>query len=225
MRKGDRGFTLTELLVATAVFSVVMTICLAGFVALQRFQSVCLARSGLRTEIIRLFDSLEMDLRAARMVSAPVSGNENVLPLTLTIPQRYTAYETTGNLSGDPARTATRVQPTVNTTTGKVEFSADITVRYEAVAKGTTASDIKRTVTWVQSGAQQTASRVVATVPKTATVRFRSSGSTSASPSPVAASDIALIAKVTSPLSTARSASAAPTTMESTILLRRKLMK
>ncbi len=223
--KARGGFTVTELMVSTAVTSVLMAICLAGSVALQKFQAVCLARSGARAEVIRMFDSLELDLRNATAVTAAVSGSENVLPLTLTVPQRYSAYTATGDQSGDPTAAASRIQPTVNATSGKVGVSSNTTVRYTFVANGATAQDVMRTVTWTEGGVAQTASRVISTVPSTATVRFRSSDSTSASPSPIPTGATSLVAKVNAPLASARSANAVPTTLESTIFLRRKSIK
>jgi len=221
----EQAFTVTELLLGTGVASVLLVICLTGLVGLQKFQAVCLARSGLRTEIIRLFDAIELDLHLAKTVTAAASGGESIFPVILSVPQRYSAYAPTGKTSGEPARTATRIQPAFNTGTSKLNFGTNITIRYETAPNGTMAQDIKRTVIWTEAGVGRSASRVIATIPKNATIRFRSSTSTSAIPSPITASDIAIVAKVNSPLSSTRSADAVPTAMESTIYLRRKAIK
>jgi prepilin-type N-terminal cleavage/methylation domain-containing protein len=224
-RGGIQGFTLVEMLLSSAVSGVVLLMCFAGYVGISRMQTSSVARSNLRTEVVRLFDSLEMDMRDAKTVSAITSGSTSVLPLTLTMPQRYSSYETSADLSGDPGRSASRLQPTVSTTTGKLTFSNNITVVYAAVANGTGAQNINRTVTWTEGGVQKSAARSVCTIPSTTTVQFRGSSSTSASPSPVTGTDIAVVAKVSAPLSGARSATAAPTTMEGTIYLRQKPLK
>ena len=223
INRGRSGFTLVELIVGTGISGVLMAVCLTSFIALQKFQAVCLARSGLRTEMIRMFDTMEVDLRSAKSVTAGVSGSENVFPLVVTVPQRYTAYATTNAMAGEPGRSASRIVPTVSN--GKLTVPNDITVSYDSVANGTTAQDIRRTVNWTESGVAKTATRVIATVPSAATIRFRSSNSTSASPSPITSADIAIVAKVDSPLSSKRIATATPTTMETTIFLRRKALK
>ncbi len=219
------AYTITEMLIATGVFGVIAVICLTCFSRLQRFHALALARSGIRTEVVRLSNAMEVDLRSARALTCAVSGSENVLPLTLTVPQRYVSFETSSAMAGDPGRSTTRIQPTVNTTSGKLTISNDVTVSYATVANGTTAQDIQRTMTWTESGVQKTATRTIATLPSTAIVRFRSGASSSSSPAPIATTDISLVARFNAPLALAQVTGTASVAMESTIFLRRKSLK
>ena len=112
--------TLVEIMVALAILGIVLSMCYGSSVALQRGFAATTSWADARTNQLRVLDSLAVDLRNATATSFTTSadGLTNTLPLTLTIPMRYSAYETTGPLAGDPARSATVVNPGVNTTTG-----------------------------------------------------------------------------------------------------------
>src|SRR5678816_196738 len=88
-RRAAGAFTLAELLVAAGITGLIGSICMVSFVAIQRCYELSMARSGVRTNVVRILDAMEIDLRNAASITAAVSGAENVLPLTLSIPQRY----------------------------------------------------------------------------------------------------------------------------------------
>ena len=117
--------TLVEIMVALAILGIVLSMCYGSSVALQRGFASTTSWADARTNQLRVLDSLAVDLRNATATSFTTSadGLTNTLPLTLTIPMRYSAYETTGPLAGDPARSATVVNPGVNTTTGGMQYS------------------------------------------------------------------------------------------------------
>ena len=121
-QRGGGGMTLVEIMVALAILGIVLSMCYGSSVALQRGFAATTSWADARTNQLRVLDSLAVDLRNATATSFTTSadGLTNTLPLTLTIPMRYSAYETTGPLAGDPARSATVVNPGVNTTTRSV---------------------------------------------------------------------------------------------------------
>ena len=136
--------TLVEIMVALAILGIVLSICYGSSVALQRGFASTTSWADARTNQLRVLDSLAVDLRNATATSFTTStdGLTNTLPLTLTIPMRYSAYETTGPLAGDPARSATVVNPGVNTTTRSgMQYSDTVTVTYRYGGSGT-----KRTI-------------------------------------------------------------------------------
>ncbi len=138
------GMTLAEIMVALAILGIVLSMCYGSSVALQRGFAATTSWSDARTNQVRVLDSLAVDLRNAIATSFTTSadGLTNTLPLTLTIPMRYSAYETTGPLAGDPARSATVVNPGVNTTTRSgMQYSDTVRVTYRYGGSGT-----KRTI-------------------------------------------------------------------------------
>jgi prepilin-type N-terminal cleavage/methylation domain-containing protein len=138
------GMTLAEIMVALAILGIVLSMCYGSSVALQRGFASTTSWTDARTNQLRVLDSLAVDLRNAIATSFTTSadGFTNTLPLTLTIPMRYSAYETTGPLAGDPARSATVVNPAVNTTTRVgMQYSDTVRVTYRYGGSGT-----KRTI-------------------------------------------------------------------------------
>ena len=136
--------TLVEIMVALAILAIVLSMCYGSSVALQRGFASTTSWTDARTNQLRVLDSLAVDLRNAIATSFTTSadGLTNTLPLTLTIPMRYSAYETTGPLAGDPARSATVVNPGVNTTTRSgMQYSDTVRVTYRYGGSGT-----KRTI-------------------------------------------------------------------------------
>lgn len=143
-QKAPAGMTLPEIMVALAILGIVLSMCYGSSVALQRGFAATTSWSDARTNQVRVLDSLAVDLRNAIATSFTTSadGLTNTLPLTLTIPMRYSAYETTGPLAGDPARSATVVNPGVNTTTRSgMQYSDTVSVTYRYGGSGT-----KRTI-------------------------------------------------------------------------------
>ena len=143
-QKAAAGMTLVEIMVALAILGIVLSMCYGSSVALQRGFAATTSWADARTNQLRVLDSLAVDLRNATATSFTTSadGLTNTLPLTLTIPMRYSAYETTGPLAGDPARSATVVNPGVNTTTRSgMQYSDTVSVTYRYGGSGT-----KRTI-------------------------------------------------------------------------------
>lgn len=147
-QRGGGGMTLVEIMVALAILGIVLSMCYGSSVALQRGFAATTSWADARTNQLRVLDSLAVDLRNATATSFTTStdGLTNTLPLTLTIPMRYSAYETTGPLAGDPARSATVVNPGVNTTTRSgMQYSDTVHVKYYYGGSGT-----KRTIVRLQ---------------------------------------------------------------------------
>ena len=147
-QRGGGGMTLVEIMVALAILGIVLSMCYGSSVALQRGFAATTSWTDARTNQLRVLDSLAVDLRNATATSFTTSadGLTNTLPLTLTIPMRYSAYETTGPLAGDPARSATVVNPGVNTTTRSgMQYSDTVRVKYYYGGGGT-----KRTIVRLQ---------------------------------------------------------------------------
>jgi prepilin-type N-terminal cleavage/methylation domain-containing protein len=147
-QRGGGGMTLPEILIALAILGIVLSMCYGSSVALQRGFAATTSWADARTNQLRVLDSLAVDLRNATATSFTTSadGLTNTLPLTLTIPMRYSAYETTGPLAGDPARSATVVNPGVNTTTRSgMQYSDTVSVTYRYGGSGT-----KRTIVRLQ---------------------------------------------------------------------------
>jgi prepilin-type N-terminal cleavage/methylation domain-containing protein len=147
-QRGGGGMTLVEIMVALAILGIVLSMCYGSSVALQRGFAATTSWADARTNQVRVLDSLAVDLRNATATSFTTSadGLTNTLPLTLTIPMRYSAYETTGPLAGDPARSATVVNPGVNTTTRSgMQYSDTVRVKYYYGGSGA-----KRTIVRLQ---------------------------------------------------------------------------
>jgi prepilin-type N-terminal cleavage/methylation domain-containing protein len=148
-RRGGGGMTLVEIMVALAILGIVLSMCYGSSVALQRGFAATTSWSDARTNQVRVLDSLAVDLRNATATSFTTStdGLTNTLPLTLTIPMRYSAYETTGPLAGDPARSATVVNPGVNTTTRSgMQYSDTVSVTYRYGGSGTKRTIVRQQV-------------------------------------------------------------------------------
>lgn len=162
-RKG--GFTLVELLVAVMIAVMVTAVCMESFIALQRGFGYCTTWMEVRNNQVRLIDTLAQDLRSN--VSSTIS---TTLPLTLTVPRRYSTYETSGPFAGEPGRSATRIDPAISSSSGKVDYTTSgttMTVVYSMTTTGSS-SEIFRTVTW--SGG--TATRSVAEFTNGVTIKF-----------------------------------------------------
>lgn len=104
MKHSDNtGFTLTEILVTMAVIGFVAAAASASFITLQRGFVYLSTWSDAKANQVRMMDALAIDLRAA---SSIVSSSAKGAPfaLTLKVPRRYSAYETTGFRAGDPVR-------------------------------------------------------------------------------------------------------------------------
>src|SRR6266567_2687907 len=138
-QRGGGGMTLAEIMVALAILGIVLSMCYGSSVALQRGFAATTSWTDARTNQLRVLDSLALDLRnaTAKSFTPSADGLTNTLPLTLTIPMRYKpnpssspAYETTGPLAGDPARSAQVVEPSVNPTTGAMQYSDTVRVTY-----------------------------------------------------------------------------------------------
>src|SRR6266496_416969 len=161
-QRGGGGMTLPEIVIALAILGIVLSVCYGSSVALQRGFASTTSWADARTNQLRVLDSLAADLRNATAKSFTISadGLTNTLPLTLTIPMRYQpnpspspAYETTGPLAGDPARSALRVEPGVYATTGSMQYrdssgqQVAIAVTYRYGASGTKRT-IVRQIDW-----------------------------------------------------------------------------
>lgn len=158
------GFSLAEMVVAMGVAVTLSAVCMLAFIGLQRAFTFCTSWSEARNNQVRAFDSLGMDFRNCKSITLNPVSTGAMTTLTMTIPRRYSTYERTGFMAGDPARTATRISPVVNTVNGKVQAANSnemITVVY---AWRTTGSNkiLTRAVTWDDSGTTRTATRDVA---------------------------------------------------------------
>lgn len=123
-----RGFTLIEMLVTVAVGSMVIGFIFLSYINLQRKFAFAINWSEARLAQTRVLDSMAQDLRNATAIA--VSGTS--LPLTLTIPARFSGYESVGALAGDPQVGGTLTPLVVSSTTGKVIYpGGTITVTYE----------------------------------------------------------------------------------------------
>lgn len=215
------AFTLAEVLVAVGISGLIASACMVAFVAFQRCYELSMARSGVRSNVLRALDAMEIDLRNASAVSAGVSGTSNVLPLIITIPQRYSDFETTVAMAGDPSRVAKRVQPTFDPKTGKLTFANNVTVTYALVDGIAGARNLTRTATWTSpTGVNQTASRVIATMPTDTTITFHSpTGGL------MTADDLALVASISAQSNSKIGRSSAPIASKSTIFLRTKSLQ
>src|SRR5205814_10606307 len=125
------GMSRPEIVLALAIRGIVVSVCYGSSVALQRGVASTTSWADARTSQLRVLDSLAVDLRNATAKSFTISadGLTNTLPLTLTIPMRYqpnpilsSAYEATGALAGDPARSALALEPGVYATTGGMQY-------------------------------------------------------------------------------------------------------
>ena len=159
-QRAAAGMTLPEIMIALAILGIVLSVCYGSSVALQRGFASTTSWADARTNQLRVLDSLAVDLRNATAKSFTISadGLTNTLPLTLTIPMRYPAYEVTGPLAGDPARSALRVEPGVYATTGSMQYrdssgqQVAIAVTYRYGASGSKRT-IVRQIDWPYTAA------------------------------------------------------------------------
>jgi hypothetical protein len=193
-----------------------------AFMAFQRCYELSMARSGVRSNVARFFDALEIDLRNATALTAAVSGAKNVLPLTITVPQRYSDYEASGSMAGDPGRTATRVEPTYDVKKKSLTLPQSVTVTYALAANDASTRNLLRTITWTPSGggASKTASRIIATVPLDTTITFNSTTG-----GLLASSDLALVATISAQSNSKVGRTSAPIGAAGTVFLRTKAIK
>jgi prepilin-type N-terminal cleavage/methylation domain-containing protein len=114
----NAGFTMVELLLTSSVGAVVIAATLVGFVTVQRSGVVYMASSEARANQVRLIDALQRDLRNATSYTL---GGGGALPITMSLPNRFSDYELTGNRAGEPKLGAGAVRPavTIDITTGK----------------------------------------------------------------------------------------------------------
>ena len=215
------AFTIAELLVAAGITGVTTGACMMAFMAFQRCYELSIARSGVRSNVGRFFDALEIDLRNATTLTAGVSGTTNVLPLTITIPQRYSDYEATGPMAGDPERAATRVEPTYDVQKKCLTLPQTVTVTYSLAANDASTRNLLRSITWTPAGgATKTASRIIATVPLDTTITFNSTTG-----GLLAATDLALVATISAQSNSKVGRTSAPIGAAGTVFLRTKAIK
>lgn len=93
-RNTSSGFTLTELLVATAISGIALTIAGVGLVAIMQKQRESSTEVGQRTNFNRALDFIANEVRMANTVQTPTSGSVPIVPcgtatgvLELTIPK------------------------------------------------------------------------------------------------------------------------------------------
>ena len=216
-----RGFTIAEFLVAAGITGVVTGACMMAFMAFQRCYELSITRSGVRSNVARILDALEIDLRNATALTAGVSGSTNVLPLTITVPQRYSDYEASGPMAGDPGRAATRVEPTYDTKTRSLTLPKSVTVTYALAANDASTRNLVRTITWTApSGGPKTASRIIATVPLDTTITFKSTTG-----GLLAATDLALVATISAQSNSKVGRTSAPIGAAGTVFMRAKAIQ
>ncbi|MEI6561859.1 MAG: prepilin-type N-terminal cleavage/methylation domain-containing protein [Verrucomicrobiota bacterium] len=161
----SKGFTLVEMMITLSLLLLVSAVVLTCYIGLQRGFAFSLNWSESRVAQQRVLDSFSVDLRNATGV---VVGSGATL-LTLTLPSRYAAYETTGYAAGDPQFSGTNqlALPLVSSTTGGiVAVGGNLTVVY-SLANNT----VSRTVTQSSSGLN--ASRTVGLFGGSVSVQFK----------------------------------------------------
>lgn len=179
------GMTLIELMIALVIVGFVLLAAFSSSTALQRGFGYTSAWSEGRANQTRLLDSLAVDLRNATKIVPFPSPTPFVLPITLTIPRRYSAYyrnktnedvsdpSTSDFRAGDPTSAA---NPTpapspgtiISRSGSNIKYSYDNTIDVQ-YALSADRIRITRTIT---RGTTSKASRDVATFPNGATVKF-----------------------------------------------------
>lgn len=152
------------MLITLGLVSLITTVLLTCYIALQRGMVFSVNWSENRVAQVRVLDSMAVDLMNASNI---VVGSGTTL-LTLTVPARYSQYETTGYTAGEPLLSGTNPLrlPTVNTSTGKVNTAGEnLTVVYSLAS-----NIISRTATRSAIGLNTT--RTVGIFGNTVTVRF-----------------------------------------------------
>jgi prepilin-type N-terminal cleavage/methylation domain-containing protein len=106
--RGDRrGFTLLEVVIATAVTSMMFAALLSTSVSLQRSFVASDKYSSAKSDQVRAIDYIVRDLRGALTIT--LAGNSQ--SLSVTLPDYNASYDSNGNPSGAP------VAPTLNGST------------------------------------------------------------------------------------------------------------
>ena len=216
-RRGG-GMTLVEIMVALGILGIVLSVCYGSSIALQRGFASTTSWTDARTNQLRVLDSLAVDLRNATATSFTIDadGVTNTLPLTLTIPMRYQpnpspspAYEATGALAGDPARSALRVEPGVYATTGSMQYrdgsgqQVAVAVTYKYGGSGTKRT-ILRQIDWPYTAAANSTLALSPPLPAAANTASREVGSfTNYSSASLSNPDNILKVTFTSPSTTA----------------------
>lgn len=190
-QRGGGGMTLVEIMVALAILGIVLSVCYGSSIALQRGFASTTSWTDVRTNQLRVLDSLAVDLRNATAKSFTIGadGVTNTLPVTLTIPMRYQpnpssspAYETMGPLAGDPARSALRVEPGVYATTGSMQYrdssgqQVAVGVTYKYGGTGTKRT-IVRQIDWPYTAATNSTLALSPPLPAAANTASREVGS------------------------------------------------
>lgn len=167
-RAKSRAISIPELLITLAIGIGVIGFVFWSYTTLQHKFALAINWSETGLAQARVIDSMAQDIRNATAVTV----NGNSLPLTLTIPVRFNAYETTGILAGDPAIDGTLNALAVDSTTGKIgSNNGNLTVTYEQIGNA-----IIRRVT--QSGVTPDITRTVATFGAGVRVSFISESNT-----------------------------------------------
>ena len=218
-----RALTMVEMLVSVVITALVMSVAVSSYVTLQKSFAFAAGWATARSTEVRVLDSMSMDLRnllgppAVNATSTTSTGSQVLL--TGTMPKRYSSYELSGALAGDPARDATRLAVTpassgkvVTTTSGSLGFPTGIiTVLYTQ-----TGNTISRTVNWNDTaGTAQTASRTVATFSNPVTIQFNSLDGNA-----FVSADTTIIPTITAVFSTYNGLRTGTATMADTVFLR-----
>jgi hypothetical protein len=221
LSRSKSAFTVAEVMIAAAIAGMVSGAAFVSLTALQRGFGFCTVITDTETNQVRLFDSMALDFRNAQSVAYGTSGNSNVFPVTMTIPNLYSGYETAGDLAGDPGRTASRANPSVNTS-GKINYSTQITVTYDVASDGGSGQIVNRTVSWSDSTGSYSATRPVASLNSGASVSFQN-----ASGNLMTASDTSVVITmtVTAPRQTTSATTPLTTTLTHTVFLRGEVLK
>jgi prepilin-type N-terminal cleavage/methylation domain-containing protein len=161
--------TLVEMMIALAIVGIVFSVCYGSSIALQRSFGFTTAWAETRTTQLRVLDSLAVDLRNATKIDFTSPAPTLV---KLTIPNRYSSYQATGALAGDPAPTANPTAAPTPDLFGKITYTNanTITVTYALSADGKTIT--RRAADWPVGPATTSATREIATFPNTAAVTF-----------------------------------------------------
>lgn len=176
---------MVELMIALVIVGFVLLAAFSSSTALQRGFGYTTAWSEGRANQTRLLDSLAVDLRNATKIAPFPSPSPSFLPITLTIPKRYTAYRSTGAAAGEPGTTGSPTPvPTPSTIISRTGSNIKYTDVNKQIIEASTIdvyyalsadkTKITRTVTRIGGSVSSAgASRDVATFPNDSpTVRF-----------------------------------------------------
>jgi prepilin-type N-terminal cleavage/methylation domain-containing protein len=98
LRRGQRAFTLLELLIAVTISAVMFAAIIGAGTTSVRSLATADDYSYQSNEELRAMDFIARDLRRALWVGIPTGG----LTLNLTLPDYYSAYDAQGNPTGNP---------------------------------------------------------------------------------------------------------------------------